>query len=179
MSKQQDIVIGTAGSGRGHDDLKNIMGYFVNTVILRNQIDWDEKFIDILNAINTNTINALQYQYYPLELMVEELNVDYPHIPVFFNMINMGESQNMTLEDMRSYHIEEVPTVKFDLVFYLKEFENGIVIGIHYDGNKIDPETIEEISNEYVTLLEKLSENPNTSLNDLRQKKKKKKFGKK
>ncbi len=46
-----DIVVGTAASGRLHQDLQNIFGVFVNTIALRNNIDSTKSFKEILEQV--------------------------------------------------------------------------------------------------------------------------------
>lgn len=178
LTGQQDIIIATAGSGRQHDDLKNVMGYFVNTVILRNQVKPEYSLNDLIKIINSNTMDALEYQHYPIELIVEELKTNYPKISVFFNMLNISQSNNVYLDNLESYHIDEIQDAKFDIVFYVKEFANGIELLTVYYSNFYSEMIIENIIDQYNQLIERVIENPDTPLNELGQNRKKKKFKK-
>jgi len=179
LTGQQDILIATAGSGRQHDDLKNIMGYFVNTVILRNHVHTEYSLNDLIKVIGNNTVDALEYQYYPIEELVDELKINYPKISVFFNMMNIGQINNLYLDNLNSYNIGETQNAKFDIVFYVKEYANGIELLVVYHSNYYSKLVIENIVNQYIRFIEQVIGNPNTPLSELRQNKKKKKFGKK
>ena len=160
LTGQNDIVIGTAGSGREREELQNIIGYFVNTVVLRNQIAEEATFTETLSSVNQKTLKALEYQNYPLEMLTEELNVKYPEITVFFNMLNMGESERYELDDIGEHHIEEINGVKFKIVFYVREYLNGIELVCCYMRGLYKPEIIEYIVKDYATLLQKIAEDP-------------------
>jgi acyl carrier protein len=166
LSKQKDVLIGTATFGREHADLQNVIGYFINTTILRNEINDEESFIDLLKRVNENTLYALEYQSYPLELIVDELKIKYPKISAFFNMLNMGESTREYIDDFNSYHINRVQDIKFELVWYVAEYANGIEIICTYLLGLFEPLTIEYMMKRYVLLLDKILEDPNKLLRE-------------
>jgi len=166
ITGQQDIIIGAAGSGRNHESIKNIIGYFINTTLLRNQIDDEEIFSDFLIRVNENTLKALEYQSYPLELVLDELKINYPAISVFFNMLNMGESSRESLSEIESYPIEKVQEVKFDLAFYLKEYANGIEIICDYLTGLFEPTRIKFILEQYGMLLKGIAYNPDKKVTE-------------
>lgn len=166
ITNQTDLVIGIPAAGRDHADLRNIIGFFINTVILRNKIDPEETFDQFLKRIQNDTIQALDYQSYPLELIVSRLKMDYPKISVFFNMLNLQNLEEREIESFEPYHIEKVQDVKFDLVLYLGEFSNGIEVTCHYLKGLFNPGTIEYIMGEYLKILRKMIENPDGSLQD-------------
>jgi fengycin family lipopeptide synthetase D len=172
LTAQKDILVGTAGLGRNHADLRNVIGYFINTTILRNQIDIEENFEELLQRINANTLKALEYQYYPTELIVDELKIKYPKINVFINMLNMGQSDKAYIEDFQAYHIEKVQDVKFDLVWYITEYANGVEIICNYLLDLFDMMTIEFIMDKFIKLLENILNNTTKPLKELKSKKK-------
>lgn len=166
LTGQDDIIVGTAGSGRNHESLKNIIGYFINTTILRNRIDTELSFNNLVNKVKENTLKALEYQNYPLELILDELKIKYPEISVFFNMLNMGESEKEELKSLKPYHTERVQDVKFDLVCYIVEYKNGIAVNCNYLSSLFKPARIEYMMTEYVDLLETLVESPDAVLEE-------------
>jgi amino acid adenylation domain-containing protein len=157
---QRDIVMAIPGAARQHEDLKNIIGMFVNTLILYTQIKPEESFPDFLNRIQENTFKVLEYQSYPLELIYSRLKMKYPEIHVFFNMINIGHSHRQRIEDFDAYHIKEVQDAKFDLVYYVMEYKNGIEIRCNYYERLFLPAAVEKIIGMYMTLLESIGLDP-------------------
>ncbi|MCP5102376.1 MAG: hypothetical protein GY950_03305, partial [bacterium] len=86
VTGQKDIMIAIPAAARQHEALKNIIGMFVNTLILRNHIPTDEPFVDFFKRLRQNTFNVLEYQGIPLELICGRLKIKYPEVSVFFNM---------------------------------------------------------------------------------------------
>jgi len=160
ISGQNDILLGVPGAARQHEDLENIIGLFVNTLILRNKINPGESFITFLERVQRDTLQVLQHQSYPLELICSEFKIKYPEISVFFNMSIFGDSNKENLKDDKSYHIEQVQNAKFDIVSYLGEYKNGIEITTHYYKKLFKAMTIEKIMRLYVVILEHISQNP-------------------
>ena len=159
ITEQRDLIVGIPAASRDHQDLKNIVGFFVNTVIVRTKIDPQENFSKYLDRMRDNTLQVLEYQSFPLELILEKIGMDYPEISVFFNMTNLFDSEGEELENTEAYHLENVQDVKFDIACYLNEFKNGIEVQCHYVKNLFDPETIEYMMAEYLKILTKIGQN--------------------
>jgi tyrocidine synthetase-3 len=75
---QEDIVVGNVTSGRGHDDLKNIVGMFVNTLALRNYPRGGMTFEKFLSKVKINTFAAFENQDYPYEELVSKVAAGIP-----------------------------------------------------------------------------------------------------
>jgi amino acid adenylation domain-containing protein len=123
---QKDILCGIPAAGRDHYSLNNLVGFFVNTLILHNRVDYEISFTDFLRNVGEDTLAALQHQGYPLELVLEDLNMNFPRIDVFFNMLNLGpdlEKEKYTPAVPANETI--VPEAKFDMVLYISEYQDG------------------------------------------------------
>lgn len=166
LTEQSDILIGMATFGRNHVDLQNVIGHFVNATILRSEIKKENIFYDIAKEISENTLNALEYQNFPLELVIEELKIRYPKISVFFNMLNFDEGDGKDIESFEQTHVEKIKDVKFDLEWYITEHANGIQILCTYNNKLFEPSTIEYIMKKYHELVDKILEDPYKPLRD-------------
>jgi fengycin family lipopeptide synthetase D len=160
ISGQQDIVLALPAAARQHEDLKNVIGFFVNTLISRNHITPETPFIRFLEEIKENIMQVLQYQSYPLEMICDELKIKYPEIPIFFNMSIFGEMNKKVLEDRDTYHTQQVQNAIFDIVFYVEEYKNSIVINPHYYKGLFKSTTIEKMVQKYVKILEHIASDP-------------------
>jgi hypothetical protein len=176
ITGQEDILIGIPAAGRHHSSLKNIVGLFVNTLILQYQVNTEETFIDFLQEVRTNTFKVLEYQDYPLELILGELKIKYPKISVFLNMVNIGNHEQTLSKDQKSYHSEEVQDTKFDILCYLDEYKNGIKVHCHYFRELFMPETIERIMLLFTRMLENISKHPGRKVKEYCVSKKKRKI---
>ncbi|MCL2425969.1 MAG: amino acid adenylation domain-containing protein [Oscillospiraceae bacterium] len=165
LTKQNDILIGAAVSGREHVDLQNVVGCFINTIIFRSEINENVGFINLLKEMNEKALASLKYQRYPLELVTEELGIKYPKISVFLNMLNFKEvSEHTGVTD--SKHFENVQDVKFDFEWYVIEHTNDLQIDCVYNRKLFEPSTIEYIMKKYIQFVGKISENPDKLLKD-------------
>lgn len=156
-SGQNEVIVGIPMAGREHEDLKQIIGFFINTTVTRLTLDPSETFLAMLGRVSGNLLQILEYQSFPLELITDELRVSYPTISVFFNMLNLGESTTEEISNLEAFHVPEVGDVKFDLVCYLKEYANGIEIRCHYRSTLFKPGTIEYLMGRYRRILEEIA----------------------
>ncbi|MCP4214974.1 MAG: amino acid adenylation domain-containing protein, partial [bacterium] len=72
LSRQEDIIVGTPVSGRGHDDLNHIIGMFVNTLALRNFPEEQKSFLSFAKEVKQRTLEDFEHQEYPFEELVEK-----------------------------------------------------------------------------------------------------------
>ncbi|UCH98461.1 MAG: amino acid adenylation domain-containing protein, partial [Candidatus Aminicenantes bacterium] len=127
ISGQEDIVVGTGVEGRGHEDLKNIIGMFVNSLPLRNYPAAGKTFNGFLKELKEQTLQAFKHQEYQFEDLVAnlELERDTSRNPLFDVMFQLERSDipveipGLSLEPYES----ENPATKFDLTLWV--FDEG------------------------------------------------------
>ncbi len=176
-SNQKDIVCSIISAGREHETFYPVIGFFVNSVLFRIQVHAEEGFEEFLQRVQTDVLACFQHQYYPLELVFEEMKMRYPDIPVAFNMVNLPGTQEIkSLEPYDPYHISDTHDVKFDLEPYIIEYKNGIDIRWAYKKSLFDALTIESFVEDYMKLLEFFTTDPHGSYGDFRTAGKKRKF---
>ncbi|CAF4523227.1 unnamed protein product [Rotaria socialis] len=96
-TNQQDIVIGTPVANRNQPELENLIGFFVNLLVLRIKLDSHDCAIDFIKKVNEEVINAQIYQEMPFEGLVKELQIEYdasrhPIVQVIFIMNSQFET---------------------------------------------------------------------------------------
>ncbi|MCP4117989.1 MAG: AMP-binding protein, partial [Desulfobacteraceae bacterium] len=103
LGGQEDIIVGMPTAGRRHADLENIIGMFVNTLVMRNYPSGEKTCREFLKEIKKGTLQAFDNQEYQFEDLVDRLSVrrDTGRNPIFdvmFNLLNQVESkeQNTT-----------------------------------------------------------------------------------
>ncbi|SHN76723.1 non-ribosomal peptide synthetase [Chitinophaga sp. CF418] len=84
-SGQQDIIVGTPVAGRDHPDLEGQIGYYLNTLALRSNINAEGGFDALLLAVKQTALEAFDNQLYPFDRLIEELGVnrDLSRSPLF------------------------------------------------------------------------------------------------
>ena len=151
-------------AGRNHNDLDNIIGMFVNTLAIRNYPRGEKTFKDFLKAVKENVLKAYENQDYQFEELIEKLNItrDMSRNPLFdlmFTMQNM-EINEITLDGMKinPYKFDGLVS-KFDMTLIAVEVQGKIVLNFEYCSDLFEKETVRSISNSYVELLNKITEN--------------------
>ena len=173
VSNQEDVVVGTAVAGRPHIDIEEVVGFFINTLALRNYPKATLKFNDFLQKVHVTTIGALENQMYPYEELIDVLNVDRntnrnPLFDVFFNY-NHG-SNDLTLENQK-FRINEYnlpsKTAKFDLTLNITEFDERIKLTFSYSKDLYDEATIERFSNYLIKIIDEVLLNDSITLTEI------------
>ncbi len=70
-SNQEDICVGTSIADRPQREVERLIGFFVNTLALRSEINSNSSFIDLLREVKRTTLEAYEYQDLPFEKVVE------------------------------------------------------------------------------------------------------------
>ncbi|ARU62803.1 hypothetical protein CBW65_18865 [Tumebacillus avium] len=171
-SGQDDLMIGAAIAGRNRGEIENLIGFFVNMMVLRVDLSGNPSFTELLGRVRDITLGAYAHQDLPLEKLVEELQPerDLTQSPLFrvgFALQNAPrettELKNLTLAS-RYLHNE---TSKFDLSLSLMETERGLIGGMEYDAELFDESTIKRMIGHFRMLLEGIAAAPEARISEL------------
>ncbi|MCU7552968.1 condensation domain-containing protein, partial [Chitinophagaceae bacterium LB-8] len=72
-SGQSDICVGTPIAGRQQQEVEGLIGFFVNTLALRDQLTGEQSFTEVLQQVKQTTLSAYEHQEVPFEKVVEEV----------------------------------------------------------------------------------------------------------
>lgn len=171
-SHQKDITVGIPSNGRISKDLENILGMFVNTLPIRENILEDQNFIYILKQIKSRCLGAYNHQLYSIDKMLEVCNIeqDLSRNPLFSVMVTMQEIENISIND--GLDIERVKIdsgiSKFDLSFHInKNNNNEIFYDIEYATSLFEKESIDLLNHRFVEILNSLVSNPYKKLAEI------------
>ncbi|MFN5005497.1 MAG: amino acid adenylation domain-containing protein [Bacteroidota bacterium] len=151
-SSQLDITIGIPISGRDLPELNNQVGFYVNTLALRTNIDPTCSFGELLASITRETTEAFEFQEYPFDLLVNNLNLkrDITRNPLFDVMV-IFRSEDGGGENSVGLPFEVTPldlestSSKFDLTFDFVEKTDSLTIAINYDSSLFDRSRISKM----------------------------------
>ncbi len=170
---QKDIVIGSPIAGRKHADLENLIGVFVNTLAIRNEIDENMTFEDFIKIVKVNALNAFENQDYPFEELVEKLNInrDLNRNPLFSTTLTMQNMNNNTIEinGVKFTPCENKNKMsKFDLTLEVIESEGKILLTMRYATALFKRETIQRMLEYFTNIIKEITENRNIRVTDIK-----------
>lgn len=175
---QEDIVVGTPVANRAHPELEPVMGIFVNTLILRIQLNDTQTFVDLVKNVQAMALDAFEHQALPFERLIDELNVErvpgYPPLyQVVFNYQNASliESANPRAEgeamDSGDFPFVHSNTSKIDLNLTVTQNGSRISGGIEYNTDLFDSGTIDDMISHFKMIAEKVVADPEVLLMDI------------
>ncbi|MER6708535.1 amino acid adenylation domain-containing protein, partial [Streptomyces fumanus] len=177
-----DIPIGTPVAGRGDAALEDMVGFFLNTLVLRTDLAGDPTFTELVARVRETDLAAYAHQDMPFERLVEDLNparslARHPLFQVMLHLRNASQTREpLSLPglDVRPTPLsEDALEAHFDLSITLTEHrdEGGAPAGmageIQYAADLFDHESVLTLSERLVRVLEQVAADPGLRLRDL------------
>lgn len=171
-SGQEDIIVGTPVAGRIQPELNGIIGMFVNTLAIRSFPEGQKTFLHFLKEIKEETFQALEYQDYQFEELVNRLNLrrDTGRNPLFdasFRLQNYPRGEMVVNDIVTRPFAFENSISQFDLQLTCIEFEGGIACKIEYAIKLFAHSTIERMVGHLMQLLHAIVSTPEKTLSEL------------
>ncbi len=171
-TSQDDIVVGTAISGRELSELSNIIGMFVNSLALRNKIDSSLTFADFTKNIKINCLNCFNHQNYPFDVLVKDLKINrsIARNPLFDTMfIFQNEGYPIiNFEGINSqYFIPNNNIAKFDLSLEIVPINDEYLMRFEYCTKLFSEDFIKRFSSHYINILNTILENSQIKLSEI------------
>ncbi len=157
-SGQEDIVIGSPIAGRPHADLENIIGMFVNTLVVRNYPKSEKTFESFLMEVRDNSLDAFSNQDYQLEELLDKLKItrDASRNPLFdtlFVMQNMDIPEVQIKDAIIRPYVFDTETTRFDLSLQAKEIDSCISLIFEYSTKLFKDETIQSLAKHFENII--------------------------
>jgi len=167
---QDDLLIGTSTAGRKHLEVQKLMGYFLNTVVLRTSLSGNPSFHDLLLRVREVTNSAFAHEDVPFQYLVKILHPErnLGQNPLFQVMLTLEPPlpvlpSGWTLTQMDI----ETNTAKFDLYLELDDRPEGLIGRFEYSTDLFDATTIDRMVGHWQTLLEGIVADPERHLSEL------------
>jgi amino acid adenylation domain-containing protein len=172
-SGEPDVLVGVPVAGRNQVETENLIGFFIDTVVLRDDLAGNPRFLDLLAQVRETTLGALAHAEVPFEKVVEvlqpERNLSYnPIFQVMFSAIKSPvRSRDFGNLSVFPYVVDATSSI-FDLNVTLVEWIGGKSwIQIDYNSDLFDPSTIERMQQHFCTLLQGIVADPEQRIADL------------
>ncbi|WP_034893918.1 non-ribosomal peptide synthetase [Gillisia sp. Hel_I_29] len=169
---QEDLVVGTPVAGREHSDLEDQIGFYINTLALRNEVRSEDSFEDLFRRVRQRTLDAYEHQGYPFDRLVEDLELrrDTSRSAVFDMMLvlqNTGDAHQgigISDSDVELITDQGFNLSKFDLSFTFEEQGDYLALSIKYNTDVYDKAMLEGFIVHYKEFLASLLSLPEASI---------------
>src|SRR6266566_4653535 len=167
---QDDILIGTAISDRKRPEVQRLMGFFLNTLVLRTDLSGNPTFREVLRRVREVVLDAHAHPDIPFEYLVKELQPErnLSQNPFFQVLLSLEPPLFTHLSGWTLTQMDvETETTKFDLTLELDDRPGGLIGRFEYSTDLFDAATIARMAGHWQTLLEGIVMDPTRRLSDL------------
>ncbi|SEI05570.1 amino acid adenylation domain-containing protein, partial [Rheinheimera pacifica] len=171
-SNSEDIVIGTPVANRLQSELDPLIGFFLNNLPLRCQVDQRQSFLDFLAKIKQVNLDAQAHQSLPFDTIVDQLKVERStqYAPLFQILLNMNTNEEPVIH-LPGVRLQPtgtgIATAKFDLEVCLSVSDKGIKAEWIYDVALFKKQKIEAYAQHLSNLIESIVATPEACLYEL------------
>ena len=171
-SHQEDITVGSAVAGRNRSELENMIGLFINILVLRTNLAGNPNFKELLQRVRAVSLEAYANSDIPFEKLLECLNIDrsLSHIPLYQVMFILQNSPNYQLEMEGITGVsQKIDNLRcgMDLILQLQEDSEDIRGTLTYNTDLFDHDTILRMLNHFQILLEAIARDPEQPIANL------------
>ncbi|PSL53321.1 non-ribosomal peptide synthase protein (TIGR01720 family)/amino acid adenylation domain-containing protein [Saccharothrix carnea] len=171
-SGQEDVAVGTVTTGRSRPELDRLVGFFVNTVVLRSSVDLERTFGDFLDEAKRTVQEAFAHDEAPLERLVDVIRTgrDVSRNPLFDVMVLLQTAQGEAPE-FTGLRVERMGlsrrSANFDITVEFEERDGALTGSLEYNTDLFDAATIESFTAHLVLLLSGIAADPDRPLSRL------------
>jgi amino acid adenylation domain-containing protein len=147
---QEDILVGTTIANRNRVETEALIGFFINTLVLRSDLSGRPSFGELLERVREAALGAYAHQDLPFEKLVEELQParDMSRSALFQVSFTLQNTPRTTLElsglTLSSFGVE-ISSAKYDLLLDIVDTEQGLGGLIEYNTDLFNAPTISRI----------------------------------
>jgi amino acid adenylation domain-containing protein len=169
---QEDLVLGSPIAGRIRGDIENLIGLFINTLVLRTDLSGNPSFRELLGRVREAALEAYAHQEVPFEKLIEDLHIERslsftPLFQVMFVLQNTPESELKLLGSTVSSVTIKRETSLFDLFLSLAEGEQGLQGTLSYKTDLFDGTTITHMIGRFNVVLQGIVADPDRPISTL------------
>ncbi|MBO9730363.1 MAG: non-ribosomal peptide synthase/polyketide synthase [Chitinophaga sp.] len=157
-----DIAIGTSSAGRRYQELEGLIGFFINTLVLRSHLNGEQSFKELLQQVRETTLAAYDYADIPFEKIVETSGVQRdrssnPLYEILFTMQNNEAGKGLTLEGLTVVPLPQVVSgAQFDINFNVREADGHLMLEVIYRSDLYSNALMQRFVGHYERLLESI-----------------------
>ncbi|WP_164002944.1 non-ribosomal peptide synthetase, partial [Pyxidicoccus caerfyrddinensis] len=167
-SGQDDISVGSPVAGRNRAELEGLVGFFLNTLVMRTRLDGDPTVRELLGRVRDMALGAYAHEHVPFERLQPMRDLrQAPLFRVMFILQNMPPPElSLPGLTMRGAPLAD-SVAKFDLTLTLRRTGDGYKGRLDYRADLFEASTAERMVRHLRTLVEALVASPDTRLSAL------------
>jgi amino acid adenylation domain-containing protein len=170
----EDVIIGSPIVNRDYPELFDQIGFYANTIALRTRFDGDNSFLEILKQVKENVLNAKEHQKFPLDELLNSLNIKYdPSRNPLFDIVvtareeeNTGKSNVDTFESIFDTITNDI-NAKFDLTFDFLIIEDKLTITLQYNSDVFSSQKITSLLNHLEQIASQVVDNKDQKISTI------------
>ncbi|MDF0674712.1 MAG: amino acid adenylation domain-containing protein [Nitrospira sp.] len=169
---QRDIVVGTDVTNRNLLEVENLIGFFVNQIVLRVAVDSTLSFQELLDRVRDVTLAGHAHQDVPFEMLVASLKVkrELQYSPLFQIKLILqqapppaDEPPGLSLSVMDN----EKTTAELDMLLNFEESADGLSGWVEYNIDLFDAGSIARLARYFSVIVEQVATNPHVTVEEL------------
>lgn len=171
FAQSRDVLVGTPSAGRTLPELEDIVGFFVNTIVIRGDMTGNPSFQNFLNRVRETALGAFAHQDVAFENVLEAVQPrrDLSRNPLYQVLFTLQNNAAPVVDENIEVLELENHTAKFDLSLTIYEQPgSGTCCALEYAADLFSPRTAENLLNTYLTLLDEISIDPSRPLSAYR-----------
>ena len=163
----EDVVVGSTYANRERVESEKLIGILASTLVLRVDLSETNTFKDVMSRVRQVCVDAYTYQVSP-ELLREDLAKRGEErerlFDVWFQM-ERKRKEELAMNGLRtSWYMEAKEVTRFELSLTLGELDDEIAGKLEYDDHIFNAQTVKQMSEDYVQLLNLMTANPDKNL---------------
>ncbi len=163
FSGQNDILVGLPVRGRLLPELEGLIGPFINTVVLRTELNPNDTFADYLKKVRDTSLEAFSHEEMPLEMLGDRP----PVVRALFSYQD-ARARPVHVGDMPLKQIDvELGAASNDLMVWVVDRESELKMVTNYSSDVFDKETVQRILRSYLALIGAVIRDPSRKLAEL------------
>lgn len=173
-SRQTDLAVGVPVAHRDELAAEQLIGTFVNTVVVRTDLGDDPSFVDLVGRVRDETLEAMEHAELPFEVLVRHLAEGRqasrpPLVQVFFNVVHGAERPTEVVGQKPTPLRLGRDATQFELGVAASLQDDRARLSFSYATSLFDASTVEAMAGHFIQILERGLAEPSLRVSELRE----------
>jgi non-ribosomal peptide synthetase component F len=170
---RKETLVGIPLAGRNRTETEDLIGCFINTAVVRTDLDGNPRFRDVLTQVRDTALGAYAHQDVPFERVVRAVRPrrtagSAPLVRALFDFQNIPPRPPLEIEGLEVEPIgAELATAKLDLVVDMWEREEGLAGSVEFSTDLFEAADVHRLVRGFETLLADVAGDPDRRIDSL------------